>query len=158
MAVPERDLFTDPVRTGIADRAVQVLAGGQVDGLDGEELEFYRRRVRAIAARDPDTLYVWAYHTVDNELLIEWARRRRSYHYLGLHWALSRSYANDPTHPHAAVVLQILLLAGCAAWACGAWYLSKPMRRDADDMELAWSCGRLYPAFRTKAFEQERVG
>lgn len=39
--------------------------------------------------------------------------------------------------------------------ACGAYLLSGPMRAEADAMELAWSCGRLYHDFKRRVLADE---
>jgi hypothetical protein len=101
--------------------------------------------------------------------LIEWARRRRSYHYLGSHfgWAFIAgtvtglclrvviNYPPQLQYPeHHYLVLQIIVQAMLAAlgiaWMSGAWYLASPMKRDADQMEFAWYLGCLYPDFKKK--------
>jgi hypothetical protein len=166
-----RQLFTDPARQNISERVQQVI-DGNVENLIGDDLKHAREYLNTIARSDPDALYVWVYHyTKDNELLIEWARRRRSYHYLGRHLSVAFMLGtligacigvvsnfpprfNYPALEHVYLQLgvQASLLLLCIGWARAAWYLATPTKKDADFMEFAWSLGCLYPDFRRKVF------
>jgi hypothetical protein len=164
--------FTDPARTALAQRVTDVISRNDLNDLQGAGLEFYRQRLGAIARDNPDALYVWVYHSDADDKLVEWARRRRSYHYLGVHFAsafvvgtaagilfgIANNYPITLWHPptlHETIfqfLLQEILIACCIIWALGAWRLSRPMLQEADAMELAWSCGRLHPAFKRAVF------
>lgn len=101
--------------------------------------------------------------------MIEWARRRRSYYYLGCNWALEfvtgtvagvvRAYVVEYFSKHESlsgqVHLGIALILLFGVWAGAAWYLAQKMKSQADNMELAWSCGRLYPDFKNKVFWEQ---
>jgi hypothetical protein len=98
-----------------------------------------------------DSLFVWLYHRSAPVDLIEWARRRRSYHYLGVNLvfasgggliagALARVFAD-----FSPVVEALLLLFVALVWCKGAWSAADLMRRDVDRMELLWAAARVDP-------------
>jgi hypothetical protein len=96
-----------------------------------------------------DSLFVWLYHRSAPVDLIEWARRRRSYHYLGVNLVyasagglvaggLAPLFDRLPPIWEGAVILIIAL-----AWCAGAWFAAELMRRDVDRMELLWAAARV---------------
>ncbi len=164
--------FTDPARLAVARQVVSSMASYATEkpGLDRSSL--YQEILEAAARDFPDSLYVWVYHSQANTQLIEWARRRRSYHYLGLHFATSflfgvpiglfigmiRNYPLNLYYPvgpgelFIQALIQVILFLVVVAWVAAAFYLSGPMKTEADYMELAWSLGQLHPDYRNKIF------
>jgi hypothetical protein len=180
-----RKLFKDKARRYIANRVMEVIRRDDIPDLKGEILKKYDRKFARVSRKRPDALYVWVYHSDADDKLVEWARRRRSYHYLGFHFATAFLIGTSAgvavallgNYPLAAwcppaegnllltawcspaegdrrlqAVLQTFLVVCAAAWAVGALCLARPMKDDADAMELAWSCGRLHPGFRRAVF------
>lgn len=102
-----------------------------------------------------DSLFVWLYHRSAPGDLIEWARRRRSYYYLGINLyvaALSglgtgaaATFAEYIPRPVQAV----LVFAAAAAWCYGARAAARMMRRDVDRMELLWVAARVDPSLKS---------
>ena len=104
-----------------------------------------------LAAAPDDSLFVWLYHRSAPVDLIEWARRRRSYHYLGVNLvyasvggliagSLAPLFEGVPSHGEAALVLLVAF-----AWCVGAWAAARMMRHDVDRMELLWAAARVDP-------------
>jgi hypothetical protein len=109
---------------------------------------------RELASYYDDPIFVAFYHTHAPAHLVEWARRRRSYHYLG--WTLSlgavcglasgllwsgkswSELALKLTAPSVACFLGGLALAVAAAL-----YLATRMLRDVDQMEAIWAMAYL---------------
>jgi hypothetical protein len=187
-----KELFTDDARTRISemiiDRLTSELSSANIKNMysrnrSSNEIEKYGIRLSEIKNENPDALYVWVYHTDANDRLIEWARRRRSYHYLGLHFftaffagnflgiligfvinynnilvnGIPNSINSIPkAYLNFQIFIQILLNLFFLAWGAAAYYLSKPMKTDADNMELAWSFGFIYPDIKKKIFADTR--
>jgi hypothetical protein len=163
-------LFADRARRLIAERTLSVMRHEEIEGLESCRRSSFLPRVEEISEGDPDAIYVWLYHdTKDNELLIEWARRRRSYHYLGIHCYVSfvagtligavvafvasyplRVNVLSPDYLFLQLALQAALLVLAAVWAIRALQLSRRMRDEADSMEFMWSVGCIYPEFKKK--------
>ena len=107
-----------------------------------------------VAEADADAFFVWLYHRLAPNDLIEWARRRRSYYYLGINWAIACGtgwlagmlWPLATRLPHL-VQLAILLVAS-GIWSACAVKLARSMRKDADDMEFLWSAARVRPELR----------
>jgi hypothetical protein len=105
-----------------------------------------------------DAIFVWMYHMDAPAHMIDWARRRRSYYYLGINIAISSilGLIIGALIPQANKVSLMGYYTLClfifAFWIFGAWFLSMHMKRDADTMELVWAFGRLFPEFKRSAF------
>jgi hypothetical protein len=101
----------------------------------------------------PDAFFVWLYYNRATPHMIEWARRRRSYYYLGTNWAVA-ALAGFATaalvmlldeRPHQA---RFVLLGLGLVWAFGAMAAAALMKRDADTMEAIWAAAQVDPEFR----------
>jgi hypothetical protein len=107
-----------------------------------------------------DPIFVAFYHSHAPSHLIEWARRRRSYHYLG--WTLSIAAIAGVlggvfwdfllSKESAGALGHNLISAANLLWlivlTCGVWasiYLSVRMLRDVDQMEAIWALAYLDP-------------
>jgi hypothetical protein len=108
----------------------------------------------------PDSAFVWAYYTEAPAHLIDWARRRRSYHYLGIDFAIAAlsgeslgaaypAILHVPAHPAAPAVICVVL-AATLLWICSACYLAFVMKRNVDEMELVWAYSRIMPEIRQR--------
>jgi len=101
-----------------------------------------------------DAFFVALYHTHAPSHLIEWARRRRSYHYLGITFALaavagltlglllglgSSRLAFSQAASRLLHLPSIASISVVLAAAAGAIALSKRMLRDVDQMEAIWA-------------------
>jgi hypothetical protein len=102
----------------------------------------------------PDAFFVWLYYDRATPHMIEWARRRRSYYYLGTNWvvaAVAGLAAAALVHllqgqPQQA---KLVLLGGLGLiWAFGAFVAARRMKRDADLMERIWAAAQVDPEFR----------
>jgi hypothetical protein len=170
-------LFADRARRLIADCTLSVIRHDEIEGLENCRRSSLLPRIEEIAESDPDSMYVWLYqHTKDNELLVEWARRRRSYHYLGIHCFVSFIggtligalvafvAASYPLRvnvlPQGQLLLQLALqaalLALAAMWAIMALQLSRRMKYEANSMEFVWSIGCIYPGLKKKVLRQDQ--
>ncbi|HEX8072498.1 MAG TPA: hypothetical protein VF546_21300 [Pyrinomonadaceae bacterium] len=100
-----------------------------------------------------DSLFVLLYHCTAPPHLIEWARRRRDYHYLGLNWTIASLlgmfvglncawlWAGELRYAgHWKAFGVALLLTFWLVWMAGAFWLSLQMKQDVDSMELVWAC------------------
>ena len=109
---------------------------------------------RPLDAYYDDPIFVAFYHTHAPVHLVEWARRRRSYHYLG--WTLSLGavlglgaglvWSGRPGPELAAALLEPpvpLFLAGLALVIAAALFLATRMLRDVDQMEAIWAMAYL---------------
>lgn len=81
-----RAAFTDPARVQVANRIKERLVKTRIPGMTNDITRMY---LEAFNSMPNDALFVWLYHTDAPAHLIEWARRRRSYHYLGVNWAIA---------------------------------------------------------------------
>jgi hypothetical protein len=173
------EFFTDFARTEIADRIRCIIQNNPdicfKDNYDSSNKHsLHQERMEDAVKKYPDSVYVWVYHSSADPQLIEWARRRRSYHYLGYHFftafLLGSAFGyvialllNFPLHIRNTtsgdwlvlqITIQVTLLGLSGYWAYSAFRLSGPMKQEADSMELAWSLGTLYPNFKKKVFEE----
>lgn len=144
-------LFTDPARMFIAGRLKKLAENYQQRTKDGAEVW------ACIAAAPADAIFVWLYHSFANHDLIEWARTRRSYYYLGINWVaagligfvggMAAVWVGRETdwRPFAALL--------CLLWAYGAAKAARLMKRDADSMEALWAAVRADPDFRKEVWQ-----
>ncbi len=101
-----------------------------------------------------DSLFVWLYHRSAPAELIEWARRRRSYYYLGVNLVVAvlggiAAGWLAPQIAQASPCLKLLtsVVAG-ALWCAGALMAAFAMRDDVERMELLWVAARIDPALK----------
>lgn len=152
-------LFTDDARCIISN---YVKAALDVEFPSGTPRPPYAKQLEDST---PDSPFVWLYYVSAPAHLIDWARRRRSYHYLGVNWGVAAVLGIAfglvyPAAVGAAVHRQPLndflvvgVLLGTVVWVAVAWFLAFLMKRDVDDMELAWSHWRVSETFRTQIGE-----
>ena len=133
-------MFNDPARAALAQRVRQLTV--ESPNISPALRENLRRASN-------DSLFVWLYHENAQSHLIEWARRRRSYHYLGVNWIVAAvlGIGGGLAAPNLLSVeyAAFAVVAFLAVWIGGALVLAIRMRRDVDGMELAWACSRLHP-------------
>jgi len=140
------NVFTDEARIIVANRLrVAVKSDASWD-------EQYSRFLEGDM---DDRLFVSLYHRKAPQHLIEWARRRRSYYYLG--WTsvlgavlgflsgLAGELLWQLSFWHETFFRSLIAGAALACWILAAAYLAKRMKRDADFMELAWAIFELTP-------------
>jgi hypothetical protein len=143
--------FSDEARQVVwsrFERVAKKLFPGGVEERDGGSPGLFTIRA--------DPAFVWLYYNDVQAHVVDWARRRRSYHYLGVTWAIAcllglaiGLFAPDvAAWPHAVHVAIASVLS--AIWVVSAWFLAAVMWRDADEMELAWAYGRLYPELKQR--------
>jgi hypothetical protein len=112
----------------------------------------------------PDAVFVLLYHTSAPVNLIEWARRRRSYGYLGWNWAIAafsgifigfiiKFMIVDP--PDMDYIRPLILLS-TLFWIGGAIWLSKKMKLDVDSMEFVWACASLHPNLKSELYKEKK--
>ncbi|TFI57794.1 hypothetical protein E2493_13285 [Sphingomonas parva] len=95
--------------------------------------------------RDDDSLFVWAYYSNAPPHLIEWARRRRSYGYIGVNWlaasvlGLATGMLLFPILTASAAIQILLFTLAVALLFAIALKMAKEMKRDACRMELMWA-------------------
>lgn len=141
--------FADPARKEIAKYIRHAVCSFDAD--DRTQVLSDRHKQRLAMIRD-DLLFVWLYHTQAQPQMIDWARRRRSYNYLGWNWLIAASTgimagASAPWVfglSKLCIVLIFTILSG--AWAIGTMYVARQMIRDVDDMEFVWTMSKIYPA------------
>lgn len=108
---------------------------------------------RFIRNAPADAFFVWIYHDLATPHMIEWARRRRSYSYLGWNWFLAAiggmaaAALVVATRGNEQVRRELLLLVGIL-WSLAALWAAARMRHDADSMEAIWAVSRINPDFR----------
>ena len=101
-----------------------------------------------------DAFFVWLYHDRAMPQMIEWARRRRSYYYLGCNWALAAGagiaagWLIGFIQENSQFEIPALIFFG-SIWAAGAIWAAERMRRDADAMEAIWAASQIDPEFRS---------
>jgi hypothetical protein len=150
-----RRLFEDPARKAVGAQVKAVfaqVAASTAQVPAGEEppadvdWAFLQRASN-------DACFVWLYHSCAGPDMIEWARRRRSYYYLGINWVaaavlglLAGFYGDDLT----SVGAQPILVLAALVWAAGAIVLALRMRRDADSMEAIWAAAIAHPELRER--------
>jgi len=159
-----RAAFTDPARRQVADRIKTMPTELKKFGMTDQVASMYDE---SFASAPIDPLFVWLYHTEAEAHLIEWARRRRSYHYLGVSWAIAAIlglvigalmslifHLNSHQTLNRYYVIAFLIIFS-AAWTSGTLWMAKVMKRDVDVMELTWSCASLYPKFKELISKQD---
>lgn len=157
----KKSAFTDEARSRIADMIMEKLSANRKE--IGESLaDGY---IEAFRKMPSDAPFVWLYHGDVDSHLIDWARRRRSYHYLGCNWAIAAAlglfigyavtfFIDDSVVGGSTFttinrnILLVFLWAFNAAWLAGALWLAHIMKKDVDSMELAWSLGFISPKFK----------
>jgi hypothetical protein len=151
-------LFTDPARMFVAKRLRDLAVNYQKRRSSYQQRTKEEAKVWASIVKAPaDAIFVWLYHSFANHDLIEWARTRRSYYYLGINWVaagligfvggMAAVWAEPETdwRPFAAL-LGVL-------WAFGAVTAAFLMKRDADAMEALWAAVRADPEFRKEVWQ-----
>lgn len=141
-----RDRFSDRARQ-LVETAVRGVFAKSPDSVEAQDQQKF-------AETEADAFFVWQYHRLAPEVLIEWARRRRSYYYLGVSWAIACAtgwasgavWKGAPALPHSLLVTLALVLS--VMWSVAAVFLARRMRRDADDMEFLWAAARVKPELR----------
>ena len=139
--------FEDPARKEVRRAVIEAIDDCCSKSTVGEE---YWNFVRSAPA---DAFFVWLYHGRATSQMIEWARRRRSYSYLGWNWflaALGGMAAGAlivATRDNELVRRQLLFLTALL-WGLAALWSAARMRRDADTMEALWAASQIDPAFR----------
>jgi len=150
-------LLSDPARKVAAATLKQVMAQGPAPAVLPSPLD---------KAPD-DAIFVAVYHDTASDCLVEWARRRRSYYYLGINFAVALaggfvagliigrlSHAEIPAGRCSAIwPLQVPWISdhvrvGIAAvlvalGSLAAWWLAHRMRRDVEAMEHFWVLAHL---------------
>ena len=135
-------MFTDDARRLVAERFREAVNSD----------ENWRRSFGAMLDADSkvhDRVFVSIYHRTAPLHLIEWARRRRSYNYLGETCALAALIGFlvgllTPAITQAEIwkitaVRFVVVADVCAIWIAAAFWLAHKMKQDADRMELAWA-------------------
>jgi ribose/xylose/arabinose/galactoside ABC-type transport system permease subunit len=141
-------LFTDPARAFIARSLRDQFDRFHEQTTSDPELEGHR----TILKNAPDdSLFVWLYHEHASPHLIDWARRRRSYYYLGINIAAA-SLAGLLMGFLVPAVMElgrpgqmVVALTATVVWIGCAIWLAEKMRQDVDGMELAWVLARVNP-------------
>lgn len=141
--------FEDPARKYVAKKvrvAIEMCRKAKAQTDVGVDWKLLRK------APD-DAFFVWLYHDRATPHMIEWARRRRSYYYLGWNWVIAALAGL-----FAALLIgktnwtpetQVLGFLGFGMiWAGGAIWAAEQMRRDADTMEAIWAASQVDPGFR----------
>jgi len=143
------DWFGDPARKLIADKIRNTIIHCQ-EGDREKAVDWTYLR----SAPD-DAFFVWLYHHRATPHMIEWARRRRSYYYLGWNWVLAAAagviaavlYSQLKDWDGSSV--RLMLCGFALVWAGGAIWAAERMRRDADTMEAIWAAAQIDPKFRS---------
>lgn len=153
-------LFNDEARKAVAERAKsqvnQIKLPGVPSGLTDKCFMLLRTAPN-------DSYFVCLYHTEADSNLIDWARRRRSYYYLGINWALAAwvglataaaligsGMISSTEASRSALALPCRIVFGIvvlAAWTIGTIRLALLMKEHVDRMELIWVATRLDPGF-----------
>ena len=139
--------FEDPARREVRRAVIETIADCCSDTKITQEYWDFVRNAPA------DAFFVWLYHGRATSQMIEWARRRRSYSYLGWNWflaALGGMAAGAlivATKDNELVRRQLLFLIALL-WGLAALWSAARMRRDADTMEALWAASQIDPAFR----------
>lgn len=141
--------FGDDARRLVAEKVRKAISDFE-SSADSRDIPIDWRKLRQCP---DDAFFVWLYHDRAAPQMIEWARRRRSYYYLGCNWALAAGAGiaagwligviqDDPQFKIPALVFFGSL------WAAGAIWAADRMRRDADAMEAIWAASQIDPQFR----------
>ena len=145
--------FTDSAREQVAERVKDSIINNY-NGIDNIQKDKY---LRCFTQMPVDAIFVWLYHTDAPPHLIEWARRRRSYHYMGWNWAIATILGvfigamaplllkDNYEHVMNLSLINLCLILLTLCWIGGTIWLAEIMKRDVDSMELIWSCACLYP-------------
>lgn len=145
--------FSDEARKQVA-----LHIRNEADALDDRWKKHFKKEGETVLP--DDSLFVWLYYFDAPPHLIEWARRRRDYFYLGMSWAMavglglvSGMAAGLLVYAHTGVGVRlapapklcyvVLLFIFSAGFAAGSSWLGRQMKRDADAMELVWATARL---------------
>src|SRR5215203_3308553 len=79
-------LFSDQARVMMS----RVVRDAYVSGIDQKlHPEDWRKNLEILRSSPDGALYVWVYHTIAPAHPIDWARRRRSYYYLGINLSIA---------------------------------------------------------------------
>lgn len=146
--------FTDMARKAIAERIREQVFKNLTLKMSAEVRQ-QCCKILSDAEMPDDSLFVWLYHVDAPPHLVEWARRRRSYHYLGMNWAIAAGLGVltglvVPGLVHAGRTWQIVFLVVAAMiWIAGTWWLARKMEHDVDCMEMAWAYSYLNPEFKS---------
>jgi hypothetical protein len=156
--------FSDTAREELAGTLRERITQNEVP----EILDSDRQKAAAeLVLLRSDAIFVWLYHSEATPHLIEWARRRRSYHYLGVNWAVAAvlglmvatvypvffdvQLTHAPVAPGSSPVtpsreaLLVVLSFTASLWITGSLWLAIRMREDADAMERTWVFAWLHP-------------
>jgi hypothetical protein len=101
-----------------------------------------------------DALFVWLYHRSAPVDLIEWARRRRSYYYLGMNLVIAAAVGFGLGRLAPGIVglghetKEFLVIGSGVLWCVGAIWAALMMRRDVESMELLWAAARVHPGLK----------
>lgn len=114
------------------------------EGLEPEQWDL-------LASAPDDSLFVWLYHRSAPVDLIEWARRRRSYYYLGMNLVIAAGGGFILGRLAPGIVAldhetkEFLILGTGVLWCIGAVLAALMMRKDVERMELLWAAARVHP-------------
>ncbi|HEV2748794.1 MAG TPA: hypothetical protein VGW34_16040 [Allosphingosinicella sp.] len=142
-------LFTDPARKVVGAQVKDMVKPRIRDGAGADDIW------KVIFRAPDDAIFVWLYHSHANSDLIEWARTRRSYYYLGVNWVAAAAFGFFCGLVGSSIgerprVWQIVAVAGVLAWLFGAFRAAQIMKRDADTMEAMWAAARSDEVFRSQ--------
>ncbi|MBP0446383.1 hypothetical protein J8J14_16535 [Roseomonas sp. SSH11] len=157
-----RDMFTDDARRLVARRFREAIhSDANWRSTFGDLLD----------SGVDDRVFVSIYHRTAPQHLIEWARRRRSYNYLGETCACAvvigftiglfiPDLINAGIWGSERARILFVIIPG-VIWTIASLWLARKMRQDADRMELAWAIHELVPDLGRKmkvgGFEARRV-
>lgn len=147
----DHGLFRDRARSVVAEAMRRAFAD-----IEPGELPLDAHEQALLDSAPDDSFFVWLYHREAPNDLIEWARRRRSYYYLGINWGmgglagfvlgtLAPDFLRLP-HPAQAIVMAV----AAVVWGAGALWAGRRMRTDVDSMEYLWSAARVRPQLRAR--------
>jgi hypothetical protein len=109
---------------------------------------------KRLAEAPDDAFFVWLYHRSAPVDLIEWARRRRSYYYLGMNLVIA-AILGFPLGRLAPGIVSLdhetkefLVLGTGAVWCAGAIWAALKMRQDVEGMELLWASAHVHPGLK----------
>ena len=142
------ELFTDPARRWVAETVRAAIKNCEKAACSEVPINW-----RDLDGAPDDVFFVWLYHDRAPPQMIEWARRRRSYYYLGVNWVIAASTGagaaylvsnvSDNWHDRWLITLSLVFV-----WVMGAIVAAGRMRRDANTMEAIWAASQINPEFR----------
>jgi hypothetical protein len=141
--------FSDQARKLVADKARKAISDCE-ECTDSRDIPIDWKYLRQCP---DDAYFVWLYHDRATPQMIEWARRRRSYYYLGWNWVLAAAAGIaagaliGEIQAFPQIRIPTLVVLGLI-WAAGAIWAAERMRRDADAMEAIWAASQIDPQFR----------